>query len=237
MGTNLWQRTRFRVNPSYRIPKGERWLRLASSQGPTSPPREPSLDDDALIEAVVRRDVHRAGELHDRLISVIESTLYRLLGKRECDHDDLVQATFEQVVFTLMRGRFSRGCSLTTWASAVAAHVAFNAMRARRRARRVFDPVELAEVPDRPTPLDAERDILVREQIREVQAHLAAMGRDRAMVVMLHDILGHELVEAATILGVSVSAAQSRLVRGRRDLLRRLAAADGSRQEGAGRAQ
>jgi RNA polymerase sigma-70 factor, ECF subfamily len=217
------------VNPSYRIPKGERWLRLAPSQGPLPPSREAPLDDDALIEAVVRRDVRRADELHDRLISVIESTLYRLMGKRESDHDDLVQATFEQVVVTLMRGRFSRGCSLTTWASAVAAHVAFNALRARRRARRVFDPVELGRVPDHVVLDDAERDIRARAQIREVQSHLSAMTPDRAMMVIMHDVLGHELVESAAIVGISVSAAQSRLVRGRRDLLRRLAAGDGCR--------
>ncbi|MDP9000386.1 MAG: RNA polymerase sigma factor [Myxococcota bacterium] len=224
------------MNPSYRIPKGERWLRLAPSEGALPPSREAPLDDDALIEAVVRRDVRRADELHDRLISVIESTLYRLMGKRESDHDDLVQATFEQVVVTLMRGRFSRGCSLTTWASAVAAHVAFNALRARRRARRVFDPTELGRVPDHAVLDDAERDIRARAQIREVQGHLSAMAPDRAMMVIMHDVLGHELVESAAIVGISVAAAQSRLVRGRRDLLRRLAAGDGSK-EGAGRDQ
>jgi RNA polymerase sigma-70 factor (ECF subfamily) len=221
---------------SHRIPKEERWLRLASPPSSASSPPKPFLDDDALIDAVVERDVRRAGELHDRLIGVIESTLYRVLGRRDTDHDDLVQAAFEQVVITLVRRRFSKGCSLTTWASTVAAHVAFNALRSRRRARRVFQPSESSDLPDRRTLGDPERDMCVREQIREVQVHLTAMSPERAMVLILHDVLGHELLEIAAMLDVSLGAAQSRLFRGRRDLLRRLGQASGQKEEGPHRA-
>ena len=78
-------------------------------------------------DAVLRGDTRRAGELHDRLIPAIEPALYRVMGRREHDHDDLVQASFEQIVMTLMRGRFARGCSLSTWASAVAAQASSSA--------------------------------------------------------------------------------------------------------------
>jgi RNA polymerase sigma-70 factor, ECF subfamily len=220
-----------RVNPSSRIRKGERWLRLAP-RATSSPPSGGPLDDAALIEAVVRRDIRAAGELYDRLIAVIHSTLYRLLGRKERDHDDLVQATFEQIVSTLVRGRFARNCRLSTWASSVAAHVAFNALRARRRARRVFDGVELSDVPERAANGDAERDASARQEIRAVQAHLAGMNPKKAMVVVLHDVLGHDLAEISTMLGISVSAAQSRLVRGRGDLLRRLGASGKGGDEG-----
>jgi RNA polymerase sigma-70 factor, ECF subfamily len=235
-GTNPSGRGRSGLNPLHRIPREGRWLRLASqpSSAPPHPPK-PTLDDEGLIDAVIHRDVRRASELHDRLISVIESTLYRLLGKREPDHDDLVQATFEQVVITLVRGSFSKGCTLTTWASTVAAHVAYNALRARRRARRVFHPADVADVADRRTLGDPERDMCVREQIQTVQAHLTAMSPEKAMVLLLHDVLGHELAEIAAMLDISVGAAQSRLFRGRRDLLRRLGAGNGSQQEGPGR--
>ena len=104
----------------------------------------------------------------------------------------------------------------------MAAHVAFNALRARRRARRVFDPAEVAvDAADARLVGDAERDMGVRDQIRVAQAHLAAMKQERAMVLVLHDVLGHELAEIATILGVSTAAAQSRLVRARRDFQKR----------------
>jgi RNA polymerase sigma-70 factor (ECF subfamily) len=219
------------LSPSHRVAKAERWLRLAPPPSSGSKSQRP-LDDEALIEAVVRGDTQRAGELHDRLISAIEPALYRVLGRRERDHDDLVQATFEQIVMTLMLGRFARGCSLSTWASAVAAHVAFNALRARRRARRVFDPVENAADAAEATMVgDAERDVSVRDQIRAAQAHLTAMSQDRAMVLVLHDVLGHDLAEIATMLDVSVSAAQSRLVRARRDFRERIRTEDPSQEE------
>lgn len=216
---------------SHRVAKAERWLRLAPPPSSGSRSQGP-LDDEGLIEAVIRGDTQRAGELHDRLISAIEPALYRVLGRRERDHDDLVQATFEQIVLTLMRGRFARGCSLSTWASAVAAHVAFNALRARRRARRVFDPVEDAAAAAEARMVgDAERDVSVRDQIKGAQAHLTAMNQDRAMVLILHDVLGHELAEIATMLDVSVAAAQSRLVRARRDFRKRTEAADSSQEQ------
>jgi hypothetical protein len=48
------------------------------------------------------------------------------------------------------------------------------------------------------------------------------MKPDRAQAVFLHDVLGHELAEIAVMEDISVAAAQSRLVRGRKDLYKRL---------------
>jgi RNA polymerase sigma factor (sigma-70 family) len=215
------------VNQPHRVPVRKRWLRLAPPPPATATPAETPLDDEALIEAVLQGDTRRARPLHDRLVSAIEPTLYRVMGKREPDHDDLVQAALEQIILTLRRGRFARGCSLATWASAVAAHVAFNALRSRRCARRVFEPMESSH-PDEDgetaapgTVGDAERDMTVRARIRLAQAHLTAMNPDKAMVLVLHDVLGHELVEIAAMLGISTAAAQSRLVRARREFLER----------------
>jgi RNA polymerase sigma-70 factor (ECF subfamily) len=199
------------------------------------------LDDEALIEAVARCDIRRARQLHDRLISAIEPALYRVLGRREADHDDLVQATLEQIVLSLRRGRFARGCSLSTWASAVAAHVAYNALRSRRCARRVFDSVELHDVVDDRAAVDprmvgdAEKEIGIRARIHAAQAHLTAMSPDKAMVLVLHDVLGHELAEIAPMLGISLAAAQSRLVRGRREFLKRSQEEELPREEGGDR--
>ncbi len=219
------------MNPPHRIPRAERWLQLATLAPPTAPPSR-VLSDEALIAAVVERDIRAARELHDRLISVVHATLYRILGRREQDHEDLVQATFEQVVVTLVRGRFARGCSLSTWASTVAAHVAFNALRARRRAHRVFDATEPFEAADPRAAGDPEREARVREEIRLVQGHLAEMKSERAMVLLLHDVVGHELAEISAMLQISLSAAQSRLFRGRRELFAKLDAADNTRREG-----
>jgi RNA polymerase sigma-70 factor (ECF subfamily) len=55
-----------------------------------------------------------------------------------------------------------------------------------------------------------------------VRDQLAQMKPDRATAVFLHDVLGHELAEIALMQQISVAAAQSRLVRGRKELERRL---------------
>src|SRR5215212_10043987 len=67
-----------------------------------------TLSDDMLIEAVVAGDSRVAGQLYDRLVGIVDRTLYRVFGRRESDHDDLVQATFEQIVLTLTKRRYAR---------------------------------------------------------------------------------------------------------------------------------
>ncbi len=94
-----------------------------------------------------------AAALYDRLSGVIDRSLYRVFGRRETDHDDLVQSVFEQVVLTLARGSYAGNCSLKTWAARISSNVGLNALRARRRERKVVDhSADLpGEPPNRPT--------------------------------------------------------------------------------------
>jgi RNA polymerase sigma-70 factor (ECF subfamily) len=182
------------------------------------------VSDEELIAAIERGDGSSAGELYDRLVGVVDRTLYRIFGRREVDHDDLMQASFEQIVLTLAERKYARACSLATWASTIASHVGLNALRARRRARNVFAPATEAGADEiGPASTDGERIARARCEVERVRRHLAAMTPDRAMAVLLHDVMGHDLAEISVLTGVSVAAAQSRLVRGRRELNERLA--------------
>jgi RNA polymerase sigma-70 factor (ECF subfamily) len=168
--------------------------------------------------------------LYDRVIGVVERTLYRIFGRREHDHDDIVQNTFEQIVITLCRQRFARACSLTTWATTVATHVGLNALRSRRRERRILDRGESADVIEAsPRSTSGNAAVEARLELDRVRAHLASMDPNKAETLFLHDALGHDLAEIAVITGVSVAAAQSRLVRGRKELRERLEAEGGRR--------
>ncbi len=163
-----------------------------------------------------------SGELYDRLVTTVDQTLYRVLGRRESDHEDLVQSAFEQIVKTLANRRFAGACSLRTWASSVATHVGLNALRSRRRERGVFDRSEV-DAPESTAGIDnPEREATLRRELDRVRAQLAEMSPARAEALLLHDVLGHDLAEIAALTGVSIAAAQSRLVRGRHELMDRM---------------
>jgi RNA polymerase sigma-70 factor, ECF subfamily len=204
-----------------RAPDNRPKLRVIAGQG-AGAASQPS--DEELIDAVVRGDASVAGALYDRLLPLVDATLFRMLGTRLPDHDDLVQASFEQIVKTLTTRRFARACSLRTWASSIAANVALNALRSRVRERRVVDRNEsAAEASERSFARDdPERDLTLSREIAKVRAALREMNPQRAEALVLHDVLGHDLAEVAALLGVSIAAAQSRLVRGRRELKQRL---------------
>ncbi|HEV8245660.1 MAG TPA: RNA polymerase sigma factor, partial [Polyangiaceae bacterium] len=190
-------------------------LRLV--EGSASAPASVRSDEE-LIEAVQRGDQHVASELYDQLLDVVDHTLYRVFGRREADHDDLMQQSFEQIVRTLSRRSYARACSLRTWASTIASHVGFNALRARRRERRIIDRTSPADLEHDAPGVDAEQAAVARSELDEVRAVLVELKPDQAETLFLHDVLGHELAEIALMTGISVSAAQSRLVRGRREL-------------------
>lgn len=198
------------------------------------------LSDEQIVDAIERNDPALSCRIYDRLIGVVDATLYRVLGRREHDHDDLVQTVFEQIVMTISRRKYAKACSLKAWAATVASHVALNALRSRIRERKVVDP---RSAPDdegmvASAPHDVERQVGSRRELEKLRGHLASMDQTKAMALLLHDALGHDLAEVAVLTGCSVAAAQSRLVRGRRelqDLMRRDAgpAASEDSQEGA----
>ncbi|MCC6666483.1 MAG: RNA polymerase sigma factor [Polyangiaceae bacterium] len=197
------------------------WLYPVPS-APASAEARPLRADAELIEAVVCGDGAVAGELYDRLLVTVEQTLFRVLGRRESDHEDLVQSSFEQIVKTLATRRFAGACSLKTWASSVATNVGLNALRSRRRERGVFDRSEVDLPASSAASDNPERDASLRRDIEHARGVLASMSPARAEALLLHDVLGHDLAEIAALTGVSLAAAQSRLVRGRHELHERL---------------
>ena len=91
------------------------------------------------------------------------------------------------------------------------------------RDRRLFHrpDAEAADPIDLPEPERLEHRLEARSEVERVQRILARMKPEQTRTLVLHDVLGHELSEIAVLTGVSVAAAQSRLVRGRKELLRR----------------
>jgi RNA polymerase sigma-70 factor, ECF subfamily len=189
----------------------------------------------SILAGLERQDAWASAALFDRLEAVVERALYRVLQQRGNDFEDLVQITFERIVRTLVERRFSAQCSLTTWAAAIATNVAIDSVRARVRERRIFaaESIDMADHELSTRAAVADR-LEVRAEVLRLQTVLAQMNPGQAEAVFLHDVMGHDLSEVAIIAGVTIAAAQSRLVRGRREFLRRAKRNSVNRQDDGG---
>jgi RNA polymerase sigma-70 factor (ECF subfamily) len=213
------------------IPKPRPVLRAIAGGSSRAGGLAPAYTDEELFEGIARGDELIAAELYRRLLPAVEATLFRVLGRREPEHEDLVQSSFEQIIVTLSERRYAQACSLKTWASTITAHVALKALRSRYRQRRVFNTaVEPSELTERASnDEDVERNVGLARELERLRGLLSEISPDQAEAVVLHDLMGHALAEIATITGVSIAAAQSRLVRGRKELQARLSKATDTR--------
>jgi RNA polymerase sigma-70 factor (ECF subfamily) len=166
--------------------------------------------------------------VYERVATVVDGVLFRLLGPNDHEREDLAQQAMERIIGTIVSGRYMRDCSLSSWATLITQHLAIDAMRSRTRDRKVFDrhvgtqTVELVPDGSRST----EQIVEIQRRANRLVRVLSSISSTHAEAVVLHDLLGHDLAEIARLTGVSVAAAQSRLVRGRRKALRLLAAAE-----------
>lgn len=178
------------------------------------------LDDAELLAGMQRGDADSAEALYDRLRPRVESTVRRLLGRGDPDHDDCVQNTFVELVRSIdgYRGE----CSLEHWVAQIAARVVYKQIRQRKLHRRYFDDRRGdgggggGAMPERAEPVDASRRLIARDLFARIRAMLGAIETDNTYTFLLHDVVGFDLREIAQITGVSVAAAQQRLIRGRR---------------------
>jgi RNA polymerase sigma-70 factor (ECF subfamily) len=187
-----------------------------------------ALSDEDLCHRLEAGDAGAAEIVYERVVNVVDAVLFRLLGPNDHEREDLAQQAMERIIGTIVTGRYTRGCSLPSWATLITQHLAIDTMRARTRDRKVFDrhvgtqTVELVPDGNRST----EQIVETQRRAHHLVRVLASIPTAHADAVVLHDLLGHDLAEIARLTGVSIAAAQSRLVRGRRKALRLLASAE-----------
>ena len=200
-------------------------LRLVSPDAPAPLPVRnpaPSLDDSQLVAALRDGDGDAATALYVRLRPVVARTVGRLLGYTDRDHEDLGQAAMIEIISTI--DRYRGDCSLDSWASTITAHLVFKHIRRRQTERRLFDGISLDDLAPESRTSSAEQSATGRALLARVKKHLDAMDEAKAWTFVLHDVMGYDLREVARITDASVAAAQSRLVRGRRELHDRIGA-------------
>ena len=187
-----------------------------------------ALSDGVLCARLEAGEAAVAAIVYERVVNVVDAVLFRLLGPNDHEREDLAQQAMERIIGTIVSGRYMRDCSLSSWATLITQHLAIDTMRARTRDRKVFDrhvgtqTVELVPDGNRST----EQIVETQRRAHRLVSVLSSLSSTHAEAVVLHDLLGHDLSEIARLTGVSVAAAQSRLVRGRRKALRLLALAE-----------
>lgn len=205
--------------PNLRLIPGEKNDRGAAETKLKAP--SPSLDDIELLTAMRASDPSAATAFHDRARPQIDRTILRLLGRRDSDHEDLAQLSMIELVYAI--DKFRGECSLDSWISMLTARVVYKQLRRRKLERRtfgVYDPETSTATSGRKT----ERDAMAKSAMARVTVHLQAIEEQKAWTFLLHDVRGYDLQEISEIMGVSVAAAQTRLVRGRREIHERIAA-------------
>jgi len=201
-----------------RMPNGEGTYAPADSEGMQTPA------DRDLLGALANGERWAANALYEMLYPSVARTLQRILNDPRRDYEDLVQTTFERIMIKLLGESNAEVNNLTAWASGIATHVALDSLRKKSRERRhaaledasASLPLEVAG------GSSAERQLEARDQLGVVRDVLASMNPDLAEAVLLHDMAGFDLREMAMATETTIAAIQSRLVRGRKELLRRV---------------
>ena len=181
--------------------------------------RADAPSDEELLEGVLAGDASWAEAFTRRVWPTVVTAVRRLLGDADADCEDVAQVAVMEVLASVRR--FRRQGTLDAWVRTVTAHTVYKQLRRKGLERKLFTALEAAE-PERSRLPGPQAALRVRDAVSRVLAHLGQVDLDRATAWALHDVHGYALKEIAEITQVSEAAAQTRLSRGRRELLERL---------------
>lgn len=172
-------------------------------------------DDRALLAAHVDGDPDAFGILVARHSGRMWAVALRTMRNPE----EAADALQEAYISAFRRAHTFRGdAQVTTWLHRVVVNACLD--RIRRNKVRAADP--LPEDPDRAAELgvvDESDDLEVKERRADVGAALAQINADQRAALVLVDMEGYSVEEAAAMLGCAVGTIKSRCSRGRAKLV------------------
>jgi RNA polymerase sigma-70 factor, ECF subfamily len=163
-------------------------------------PRVP--DDGALLRAHASGDPDAFGELVRRHQDRLWAVALRTLGEREEAADALQDA-----LISAYRGaaRFRGDAAVTTWLHRIVVNACLD--RIRRRTARPTVPLTLTD----PAPVPA----VDSDTVLDVRAALVQLPAEQRAALVLVEVHGYAVAEAAEILGIPEGTVKSRCARGR----------------------
>lgn len=158
--------------------------------------------DEALMRAHAAGDPVAFGELVRRHRDRLWAIALRTLGDRDEAADALQDALLSAY---RSAGRFRGDAAVTTWLHRIVVNACLDRVR-RRQARPTVPLPEVAEPAAPPTDSDT---------VLDVRTALARLPAEQRAALVLVDIQGYGVAEAAEILGVAEGTVKSRCARGR----------------------
>ena len=174
--------------------------------------------DDDLIQAAQSGDHEAFAELCRRHGRVAKQRILAIVRHQE-DAEDAMQETLLHAFTNL--GRFRQSCKFSTWITAIGTNAALTVIR-KRKTRRESDIEPYS--PDEPAwdiadqAPDPEHRVATAQIVLLLRKELHGLPPKMQEVVTSYYGQDHSLQEAADVLGISVAAVKSRLLRGRRSL-------------------
>jgi RNA polymerase sigma-70 factor (ECF subfamily) len=181
---------------------------LPPEPGPEAP------DDHELLRQHAAGDGEAFGELVRRHRDRLWAVALRTTG----DPEEAADALQDALVSAYRAAASFRGDSLvTTWLHRIVVNAALDRLR-RQRARTTV-PLPESDL----APADERDPLAERELAAEVQTALATLPPEQRVCLVLVDVEGYPVDEAAAILGIPSGTVKSRCARGRARLLPLLA--------------
>ncbi|MGW2155556.1 RNA polymerase sigma factor SigM [Nonomuraea sp. NPDC001699] len=182
-----------------------------------SPPETPSaaerpaITDAELLTAHINGDPHAFSEIVKRHRDRMWAVALRTLG----DPDEAADAVQDAFVSAYRKAASFRGeAAVTTWLHRIVVNACLDRMR-RKSVRPVADD-ELIEAAERDSPLPDQT--VEREVSMEVSAALKLLPTDQRAALVLVDMMGYSVEDAAQVLEVPSGTVKSRCARGRAKL-------------------
>jgi RNA polymerase sigma-70 factor (ECF subfamily) len=175
-------------------------------------PRFANSSDADLVRAVQAGDLDAFGELFRRHYDDVRRACARRLRSR-ADADEVAQAAFVRAFERIHRCDGER--RFGPWVHVIAQRLCLDLLRARSRVHLTAVPL-----PGRPddAPAGPEEEVLGRERAEHVRRALRRLSPRQRTAVVARDVEDRRPPEIAAAFGMSLSAADSLLLRARRRL-------------------
>jgi RNA polymerase sigma-70 factor, ECF subfamily len=180
---------------------------------------EPSVSDAELLRQHIAGDPDAFGQLFRRHRDRLWAVAIRTLG----DPEEAADALQDAMISAFRRAASFRGdAAVTTWLHRIVVNACLDRLR-RKAARPATTGADQQSLEALAAPRSRSDPSASSDTSLDVLAALRLLPPDQQAVLVLVDMLGYPVADAAKVLGVSVGTVKSRCSRGRARLLPHLA--------------